>query len=130
MKILLDTCTVIWSIAEPEKLTKKVKKLLINEDAEIFVSVISCAEIACATERGRIRLNKHWRKWFRHYINLNNWSCIDINSQIIEEAFSIPGKFHTDPADRIIVATARLYSAILITADKKILEYPHVDAVW
>jgi PIN domain nuclease of toxin-antitoxin system len=130
MKILLDTCAIIWVVSQPEKLTNKARDILLNKDSEIFVSSISCAEIACAVERGRIKLNTHWKKWFRHYIQLNGWYCVDIDLQVIEEAFSIPGIFHNDPADRILVATARLFSAKLLTADKKMLEYPHVDCVW
>jgi len=49
---------------------------------------------------------------------------------IIEEAYSLPETFHSDLADRIIVATARLRKYILLTADRKILNYPHVNAVW
>ncbi len=130
MKILLDTCTILWTISEPEKLTQKSKELLTSEDSEICVSAISCAEIACATERGRIVLDQHWKKWFRYYLNLNKWHCFAIDLEIMEEAYSLPDSFHNDPADRIIVATARLLFCSIITADRKILDYPHVDAIW
>jgi len=130
MKILLDTCAILWAVSEPDKLSPKVKGLLLDQDTEIFVSVISCAEIACASDRNRIQLNRHWKKWFNYYIDFNGWNCLDINLKIIEEAFSLPGEFHNDPADRILVASSRLYSSKLVTADKKILEYPHVDAIW
>ena len=50
--------------------------------------------------------------------------------KLLEEAYSLSGEFHPDPADRIITATARLKDYTLLTADKKILLYPHVNAVW
>ncbi|MBN2442764.1 MAG: type II toxin-antitoxin system VapC family toxin [Spirochaetales bacterium] len=130
MNILLDTCAIIWAISEPSQLSEKAKKLIRTADSQITVSAISCGEIACAVERNRIDINMHWKKWFNHYIALNNWKCFDISLKIIEEAYSLPGEFHQDPSDRIIVATARLHSLQIITADKKILNYPHVDSEW
>ncbi|MBW1887764.1 MAG: PIN domain-containing protein [Deltaproteobacteria bacterium] len=53
-----------------------------------------------------------------------------MSPQIALESCDLPGKFHNDPADRIIVATARIHALELITKDKKILDYPHVQALW
>jgi len=58
MRFLLDTCAVIWAVSEPENLPDDVKRSLTHPDAGVFVSVISCAEIACAVERGRIELDR------------------------------------------------------------------------
>lgn len=55
---------------------------------------------------------------------------VELSPQIALESCDLPGKFHDDPADRIIVATARIHALELITKDKKILDYPHVQAVW
>ena len=130
MKILLDTCTILWAVSQPEKITPEACELILREDSQVCVSAISCAEIAMASERGRIELDRHWKIWFRHYISVNDWKCFAINLQIIEETYSLPEPFHRDPADRIIVATARIHSCNLITADKKILEFPHVNTTW
>ncbi|MBN1961464.1 MAG: PIN domain-containing protein [Deltaproteobacteria bacterium] len=67
--------------------------------------------------------------WFRFFIELNGWEVLPIDLEIIEEAYSLPGQFHADPADRIIVATARQKKLIVVTGDKKIIEYPHVDVL-
>ena len=130
MKLLLDTCCIIWAISAPTSLSRTAASLLESDDSEISVSPISSAEIACADSRGRIKLNRHWKIWFRHYIELNKWGLIDINLSIIEEAYSLPEFFHSDPVDRIITATARLNNCTLMTADKKLLDYPHVATVW
>ena len=130
MKLLLDTCCIIWAISEPDVLSIRAVAQLQDEDSEIFVSPISVAQIACACDRGRIELNQHWKKWFRFYLDLNQWQVEPIDLTIMEEAYSLPGEFHPDPADRIITATARLKEYTLLTADKKILLYPHVNAVW
>ena len=130
MKLLLDTCCIIWAISQPTAISKTAKTLLITDDSEIHVSAISVAEIACAVERGRIVIDRHWKKWFRHYINQNGWQVDSIDLDIMEEAYSLPESFHADPADRIITATTRLNNYTLLTADRKILSYPHVNAVW
>ena len=130
MKILLDTCCIIWAVSAPEALSETASALLQQDDSEVFVCPLSAAEIACASDRGRITLNQHWKKWFRHYINLNQWQIETIDLDIIEEAYSLPENFHADPVDRIITATARRKGYVLLTADKKILSYPHVNAIW
>ncbi len=130
MKLLLDTCCIIWAISDPASVSDSATVLIEDTDSEIFISPISAAEIACATERGRIVLDRPWKEWFRHYVNLNGWQSEIIDLDIIEEAYSLPGTFHADPADRIITATARLRNFTVLTSDRKILDYPHVHAVW
>jgi len=130
MKLLLDTCCIIWAISDPSAISDRAKSLLTSDRSQIFISVISAAEIACAVERERITIDRHWKKWFRYYTDLNGWKIEDIDIKVMEEAYSLPDVFHADPADRIITATARLYHYTILTADKKILAYPHVDAIW
>ena len=130
MKLLLDTCCIIWAVSNPSAISKDARALLTADQSEIYVSVISVAELACAVERRRISIDRHWKKWFRYYIELNNWQVENISLEIMEEAYSLPDTFHADPADRIITATARLNDYTVLTADKKILAYPHVKSAW
>jgi PIN domain nuclease of toxin-antitoxin system len=130
VKLLLDTCALIWAVSSPSSLSEAAKTLLNDDEANIYVSAISAAELACAVERRRITIDRHWKTWFRYYINQNGWQIKDITLEIIEEAYSLPDSFHADPADRIITATARLEKYTILTADKKILEYPHVKSAW
>lgn len=130
MKVLLDTCAILWSISLPDQLSTKAKKILTDEASEIFVSPMSCAEIACAVDRKKLVLDQHWKLWFRKYVDINGWTIIPVDLPMIEEAYSLPEDFHRDPVDRILVSTSRLHQALLLTADKKILDYPHVLAEW
>lgn len=129
MKVLLDTCAILWIVGEPERLTKHAHSLLTLKNTDIYYSPISCTEVACGVDRGRIKLDRHWKKWFRYFTELNGWEEIPIDLTIAEEAYSLPDVFHSDPADRIIVATARIHSLMIVTGDRKILEYPHVESV-
>jgi PIN domain nuclease of toxin-antitoxin system len=57
------------------------------------------------------------------------WSCLPITADILAEAFSLPSPIHRDPADRVLIATARHERLTLVTTDGKIRGYPHVAAV-
>jgi len=126
MNALLDTCALIWSVAAPDHLAPEELEILKKPEANIFFSPISSAEIACFAERKLIELDRHWKLWFNHFTELNKWQCLDITLDVIQEAYSLPGEFHKDPADRIIVATARINNLHVITGDRKIINYPHV----
>ena len=130
MKVLLDTCAILWAVATPERLSSLARAILEDPVTEASVSAISSAEIACACERGRIELDRHWKIWFRHYLELNQWKCVSIDFPVMEEAYSLSPPFHADPADRIVVATARIHGLCVLTADRRIREYPHVDSQW
>lgn len=130
MDVVLDTCAVIWAVSDPAALSAAARDTLTRPDTAVHVSPISCAEIACLAERGRIVLDRHWKPWFNHFTALNGWRAVDIDLATIQEAYSLPGTFHADPADRILVATARRLNASLVTADRKLIDYPHVQTVW
>ena len=130
MTVVLDTCAIIWAVSDPARLPDRAAGILQAEDTAVCVSAISCAEIACAATRGRIEIDRHWRLWFRLHVELNGWTVLPIDLECVEEAFALPEPFHRDPADRLIVATARGLSAPVVTADARILAYPHVRTVW
>jgi PIN domain nuclease of toxin-antitoxin system len=129
MNVILDTCAIVWCVSEPEKLSAAVREAITAADARVHVSVISCAEIACLAEDGRIQVVPHWRTWFNRAVADNGWNVLDIDLETVQEAFSLPGVFHRDPADRIIVAAARLRGMHIVTADRKILDYPHAQSM-
>ena len=129
VNLLLDTCAILWIVADFEQLSEHARSLLTTGNTEVFFSPISCPEIACGVDRCRIQLDRHWKTWFRYFTELNGWTELPITLDITEEAYSLPDPFHQDPADRIIVATARLNSLVIVTGDRKILDYPHVESL-
>ncbi|MYD88427.1 MAG: type II toxin-antitoxin system VapC family toxin [Acidobacteria bacterium] len=128
--VVLDTCAIVWAIGDPGRLPDAVAGILTADDTRVCVSAVSCAEIACASQRGRIDIDRHWRRWFRHYVELNGWTVLPLDLDTVEEAYALPDPFHRDPADRLIVAAARGLSAPVVTADARILDYPHVKTLW
>ena len=85
-----------------------------------------CWEIAKLVERKRLSLPCPVFDWFRQALTYPGIQLIELSPRICVESTELPGTFHKDPADQIIVATARILDAEILTADTKILTYPHV----
>jgi PIN domain nuclease of toxin-antitoxin system len=96
----------------------------------ILVSSISAWEMALLVKGGRIGFAGGIRAWLAQVQRFRPMEFIPVDNEIGIEAVSLPGEFHNDPADRIIVATARKFGAPIITADDKILGYRHVRTIW
>ncbi len=129
MNLLLDTCAILWLASAPEKLSDETQRRVSTSTNQIFVSAISAGELACLAARQRVSLPTHWKPWFHQAVRTNGWSVLPIELETVEEAYSLPEDFHPDPADRIIVATARLHRLTVVTGDRRILDYPHVESI-
>jgi len=68
-------------------------------------------------------------EWFEQALNYPGVRLLELTPEIVIESTQLPGNFHRDPADQMIVATARIHHCPLLTADEKILNYPHVQAI-
>lgn len=128
--LLLDTHIWWWCLSEPDRLTdaalRAIKSVKPNQRA---ISSISIWEFAMMASREKIELRISAGEWLDFAINKSGIRVIDINADIALDACDLPGDFHQDPADRMIVATARVDRLKLVTKDKKILSYPHVDSI-
>ena len=80
--------------------------------------------------RSRINLTISADEWLDYAVHKTGLTILHLNSKIALESCNLPGKFHKDPADRIIVAAARVSRSQLITKDQKSIEYPYVTTVW
>lgn len=129
MNFLLDTCAILHLAKTPERLSESARDAVLHPDNPIFVSVATTAELACLQDRRRVDLPVHWRNWFRKQVQDNGWNVLPITQEIMEEAYSLPEPIHRDPADRLLIATARQHRMPLVTTDALILEYPHVDSL-
>ena len=128
--ILLDTHALLWwSSDQPDKLSLSARHA-ITQSTNICASAISAWEIALLIAKGRIILTLDLAEWLDAVVTSGTVRFIPLGPEIAAQAATLPGDFHKDPADRMIVATARKYNAPLITADGKISSYPHVTAIW
>jgi PIN domain nuclease of toxin-antitoxin system len=93
---------------------------------ELAVSVISCWEVAKLVEHRRLDLGRNLDEWLFDALDASGIRLLPLTRRIAVEACRLPGEFHRDPADQIIVATARVHNVPLITADEKIRSYAYV----
>jgi len=103
--------------------------IIANETDMIGVSVISCWEIAKLVQYRRLELPCSLDDWFEQVLEYPGVQLLALTPEIAIESTMLPGEFHRDPADQIIVATARLYGCPLVTLDDKILKYPYVTTI-
>jgi PIN domain nuclease of toxin-antitoxin system len=130
--IIIDTHVWLWLLHDPSQLSNAARAQIEIEEAQngILVSAISVWEIAVKSSISKLALPLPIEDW---YALAKSHSGIVIEALNPEDAISstqLPGDFHKDPADRIIVAMARRYDVPLITCDNNILRYPHVKTIW
>lgn len=125
--IVLDTHIWVWWVHYDPQLTEGQTKLIKeSEERGLGISVISCWEVAKLVEYNRLTLPISILEWFEQALAYPGIQLLSLTPRIAAESAQLPGAFHRDPADQIIVATARVYDCELLTADDKILKYPHV----
>jgi PIN domain nuclease of toxin-antitoxin system len=128
--ILLDTHIWVWWVHDDASLSSAHRDVLsAHEETGFGVSVISCWEVAKLVERKRLVLPCPVEDWIQQALAYPGVQLLNLTPEIAVESTRLPGEFHRDPADQIIVATARLFARPLITADEKILSYPHVEVL-
>ncbi len=130
--IVLDTQTLIWWVGFREKLSKRAAQYIEKsaDNKEILVSSISIWEISLLIKKGRLAFTMDLDSWIQKVEDLPFLQFVPIDNNIATKSVFLPQPLHSDPADRIIIATAICEGATLITSDKKILQYPHVQSVW
>lgn len=126
--ILLDTHIWVWYLTGSFMLGEHQKRIIAGNVAHgLAVSLISYWEVAKLVEVQRIRFSQPVEEWLNTAFSHPNIQTINLTTRIIVESTHLPQPFHRDPADQIIVATARVLDIPLLTIDGKILTYPHVQ---
>lgn len=126
--IVLDTHIWVWWVHNDPQLTNKFRAVIQgHEDEGLGVSIFSCWEVAKLVELKRLTLHCSIEEWFDTALRYPGIQLLALTPEIVIESTRLPGEFHRDPADQIIVATARVHDCLLLTVDEKILQYPHVQ---
>jgi PIN domain nuclease of toxin-antitoxin system len=131
--IILDTHALVWWVSGTGgKLSRKADAAIKSARAEggILVSSITAWEIAVLVKRGRLILTVDVSDWLALVNQIEALSFVPVDNEIAVASAGLPGEFHPDPADRIIVATTRKFGAAVVTCDQRIRAYPHVKSIW
>ena len=123
--VLLDTHVWVWLMLGDNRLGSANRRMLeaAVPDGRLRVSVISVWEVAMLEAKGRLTLAADCESWVREALAAPGIRLAELTPHIAICSTRLPGVFHGDPADRMLVATARESDAALLTADQAILQY-------
>ncbi len=122
--MLLDTCAAIW-VANGDPIAESARTAIEEAVVEngILVSPITAWEVATLVSKGRLTLSMAPDSWFEALLALPGLRLAPMPPRTLVASAFLPGAPPTDPADRIIAATARADNLVLTTRDRKLLDY-------
>ncbi|HEX8210736.1 MAG TPA: type II toxin-antitoxin system VapC family toxin [Longimicrobium sp.] len=124
--LLLDTHVWIWVM---EGRTDEVPSTVLDAveraqtDGRVWVSAISVWEVGMLEAKGRLTLSRGIQDWVRRALGVPGVRLAELSPEVALDSSSLPGTVHGDPADRILIATARDLGATLVTRDRSIISY-------
>ena len=127
--ILLDTCALLWLLAEPQRLSTRAQKVIDASRGKLAVSAISAFEIVIKVQKRRLVLPLPADEWWRTTLAHHGIECIPVSAEIALSSVALP-QHHHDPADRIIIATATHHAASIVTSDGVFKNYKGVHVEW
>ena len=130
--IVLDTHAWVWFISNPELLSERAKRYVdaAVEEKAVMISSISVWEVALLIAKKRLILTLELNDWIAKSEMLPFFKFIPVDNSVAIKSVNLPQPLHSDPADRIIIATAISLGAPIVTKDEKILNYSQVQTVW
>ena len=132
MPTLLDTHAWVWWVTDDRRLSTRAKSLIAASAAEqdLWLSPISVWEVAKKVEKKQLILDRPLDQWLDAAVTRPGLGLWELTRSILVQSCELPQPFHGDPADQMLVATARQHGAIFVTRDQRIRRYRHVQSVW
>ena len=122
--ILLDTCALIWSVNRDPISSEALKPIAkASATGALFLSPVSAWEIGLLTSRGRLSLQVPAETYIARAFSRPGVRVAPLTAEIAVRASYLPGTFHEDPADRMLISTAIFMGLPLVTRDRRILRY-------
>jgi PIN domain nuclease of toxin-antitoxin system len=132
MPTVLDTHAWIWWASADRRLSRRATTAIrqAQKRGDLWVSLISVLELARKIEKGQLSLDRPLDDWLDRALVAEGLHVAELTRPVLVDSCRLPQPFHGDPADKIIVATARHFGASLITRDGRLRDYSHVRTVW
>lgn len=127
--LLLDTHVFLWLLAGSDQLSEQAKQIIEKctaNEGQILISAISIWEIGMLSQKKRIVLKEPVLQWVKEALSAPYIKLAPLLPEIAIESCNLPGDFHGDPADRIIIATSRVLNIPLLTKDERINFYAKI----
>jgi PIN domain nuclease of toxin-antitoxin system len=128
MKLLLDTHIWLWSTLERLRLSRRVIAALEDPANELWLSPISLWEVLTLCQKGRLLLRPNPRDWITNTLGAVPLREAQVTYQVAQETDQVQLP-HRDPADRFLVATARVFDLTLVTADEQLVKARQVPVL-
>jgi PIN domain nuclease of toxin-antitoxin system len=130
---LLDTCAALWVVGGmlPQKAADALTESY-RSGIPTYVSPITAWEVGILARKGRFRSPLTPQRWFERLMAKPGTALAELSPRILMESSFLPGKFHLDPGDEIIAATAREFGFTVMTRDRALLDYAaqgHLSAI-
>jgi len=126
--LLLDTCAYLWRISDPSAMSADAQARTDKAD-RLCVSLASIWEIAIKVQMGKVRLDVPVEDWVRRSLLHPAIELLPLTPLLVVFSTQLPGVFHKDPFDRVIVATAIRENLTLVTRDERMLRYRNVKSL-
>ena len=132
MRTLLDTHAWIWWVTNDRRMSRRAKAAITAALAEhdLWLSLISVWEVAKRVEKQQLVLDRPLDQWLDEAVTIEGLGVWELTRPILVQSCDLPQPFPGDPADQILVATARHHGAALVTKDQRIRRYSHVHSLW
>lgn len=135
MKYLMDTHTWLWALLGHARLGAAAKRVLakVGDDEPVGLAAISLKEASWLLARGRVSIKRDpsaWATWLRDAASAPGLDVLPLTVEVAIESERLPDDFPSDPADRLIAATARLHDLTLLTADRELRARTELRTLW
>ncbi len=121
MRLLLDTHIWLWSELEPERLSRRVSEAIQDPDNELWLSPISVWELIALWQKKRVLPGENIEAWIPQALRALPLQEATITYEVAREVARLR-LIHRDPADRFLVATAKVFDLTLVTADERLMK--------
>ncbi len=128
MKLLLDTCTFLWAVADEGKLSARARDLFQAPEHDVYLSAASSWEIATKYALGRLPLPRPPGRFVPEMRDVHGIDTLAVDEESVLQTMRLPG-LHRDPFDRLLVCQAIVHGMTLLTPDPLISQYP-ARVVW
>ena len=128
MKVLLDTHTFLWWIADSPRLSARAREVIRDSNNELVFSAASGWEIAIKAQLGRLQLPDNLEQFIVEQLSLNTILVLPIQLRHALHVYTLP-QHHRDPFDRMLVAQSQVENLPVLTTDPQIAQY-EVKTIW
>ena len=127
--IVVDTHVWLWWIAAPERLSRPAARAL-QRATQTGISAITLWEAALLGQHERVKTTGTLESWLRQALAMHPVDVVSLSVPVVTRAAQLGSRLHGDPSDRLIVATALVEGASLVTKDQRIHDSKLVDVIW